>query len=93
MEPYILIEPIQFGELQEKRANAITWTVSPIVRGAEFAIAQCALIWENGPTDTRQIDMFNVEIDHTTLNNWGADDTVIDEVVLAYSPLFVRRNS
>lgn len=92
MESYILIEPIQFGELQEKKANAITWTVSPIVRGAEFAIANCGLIWENGPLDTRQIDSFNVEIDHTTLNNWGADDTVIDEVVLAYSPLFIRRN-
>jgi hypothetical protein len=36
--------------------------------------------------------MFDVEIDQTTLNNWGADDTVIDNVVLAYSPLFVRRN-
>jgi hypothetical protein len=93
METYILIEPIQFGELQEKKANAITWTVSPISRGAEFAIAQCALIWENGPADTRQVAIFSVEIDQTTLNNWGSDDTVIDEAVLAYSPLFVRRNS
>jgi len=92
METYILIEPIQFGELQEKKANAITWTVSPIGRGAEFAIAQCSLIWENGPTDTRQVNTFTVEINQTTLNSWGSDDTIIDDAVLAYSPLFIRRN-
>ena len=33
------------------------------------------------------------EIDNTTLQSWGSDDTVIDNVVLAYSPLFIRRNS
>ena len=92
MEPYILIEPIQFGELQEKQANAISWNVHSIVRGAAIAFAQCALIWENGPSDTKQVAAFTVEIDQTTLNNWGADDTVIDDVVLAYSPLFIRRN-
>jgi hypothetical protein len=37
--------------------------------------------------------MFTVEIDNTTLQNWGSDDTVIDDAVLAYSPLFVRRDS
>lgn len=92
MEPYILIEPIQFGQLQEKQANAIIWTVSPLMRGAQFAIASCTLIWEDGNGNTRHVDMFDVEIDQTTLNNWGSDDTVIDDVVLAYSPLFVRRN-
>jgi len=93
MVPYILIEPIQFGQLQEKQANAIIWTVSPLMRGAESATAFCTLIWEDGNGNTSHIDSFDVEIDHTTLNNWGADDTVIDEVVLAYSPLFIRRNS
>jgi hypothetical protein len=93
MEPYILIEPIQFGDLQEKKANAIIWTVSPLIRGAQSAIAQCALIWEDGNGNTWQVHVFDVEIDQETLNNWGSDDTVIDEVVLAYSPLFVRRGS
>ena len=92
MEPYVLIEPIQFGQLQEKRANAIIWTVSPLIRGAQSAIAQCTLIWEDGNGNTWQVDTFDVEIDQITLNNWGADDTVIDEVVLDYSPLFIRRN-
>lgn len=91
MGPYLLIEPIRFGELQEKQANAITWTVSPLIRGAEFAIAQCALIWEDGNNNTKHVDNFSVELDHQTLNNWGADDTVIDDAVLAYSPLFVKR--
>jgi len=92
MEPYILIEPIQFGELQEKQANAITWNVNSLYRGADSALAQCTLIWEDGNGNTWHVGVFNVEIDQQTLNNWGADDTVIDEVILAYSPLFVRRN-
>jgi len=93
MLPYILIEPIQFGQLQEKQANAITWTVSPLIRGAQSATAFCGLIWEDGNGNTRHVDEFTVELDHTTLNNWGADDTVIDEAILAYSPLFARRAS
>jgi hypothetical protein len=92
MEPYILIEPIQFGDLQEKKANAIIWTVSPLMRGAQSAIAQCALIWEDSNGNTWQVHVFDVEIDQETLNNWGSDDTVIDDAVLAYSPLFIRRN-
>ena len=92
MSPYLLIEPIQFGQLQEKKANAITWTVSPLIRGAEIAIVHCTLVWEDGNGNTWQSDSFDVELDHTTLNNWGADDTVIDDVILAYSPLFVKRN-
>jgi len=93
MRPYILIEPIQFGELQEKQANAITWTVSPLIRGAISATAQCALIWEDGNGNTVHVQNFTVELNQETLNNWGLDDTVIDDAVLAYSPLFVRRGT
>lgn len=92
MQPYILIEPIQFGELQEKQANAITWTVSPLIRGAISAYVQCYLLWEDGNGSTFQVQGFTIEIDNTTLQSWGSDDTVIDNVVLAYSPLFVKRN-
>lgn len=92
MIPYILIEPIQFGELQEKKANCISWTVTNLIRGAETAYANCYLIWEDGIGSTKQYDSFVVEIDHATLQAWGSDDSVIDDVVLAYSPLFVRRN-
>lgn len=91
MKPYLLIEPIQYGELQEKNANAIIWTVGQLMRGSTSATAVCTLIWEdNGNTYHR--DTFAVEINNTTLQAWGSDDTVIDDVVLAYSPLFVRRN-
>lgn len=91
MKPYILIEPINYGELQEKRANAITWNINNLVRGANTAIATCYLMWEeNG--NTVQNELFIVEIDNTTLQSWGSDDTIIDDVVLAYSPLFIRRN-
>lgn len=92
MGPNILIEPINYGELQEKKANAICWNVNYLVRGATTALATCYLIWEDGNGNTVQNESFVVEIDEQTLQNWGADDTVIDEVVLAYSPLFVRRN-
>lgn len=92
MKPYLLIEPIQYGELQEKRANAIVWNVNQLMRGAISATAICSLIWEeNG--NTYHSDSFTVELDQQTLNNWGADDTVIDDAVLAYSPLFIKRNS
>ena len=92
MQPYILIEPINYGELQEKKANAIAWNVTNLVRGATLAYATCYLIWDDGNGNTIQNDSFIVEINEQTLQNWGADDTVIDEVVLAYSPLFIRRN-
>lgn len=91
MKPYLLIEPIQFGELQEKQANAISWTVSPLIRGSESAIAYCSLIWEDGNGNTSHVQTFNVELDHTILNNWGADDTIIDDAIIAYSPLFIKR--
>jgi hypothetical protein len=61
------------------------------MRGSTSTIAICTLIWEeNGNTYYR--DSFTVEIDNQTLQNWGSDDTVIDNIVLEYSPLFVRRN-
>jgi hypothetical protein len=91
MESYLLIEPIQYGELQEKKANAIVWNIGQLMRGSTSATAMCTLIWEeNGNTYYR--DSFTVEIDNQTLQNWGSDDTVIDNIVLEYSPLFVRRN-
>jgi len=91
MEPYILIEPIHYGELQEKKSNAIVWNVSQLMRGSTSAVAVCTLIWEEN-SNTYYRDSFTVEIDEQTLQNWGSDDTVIDEVVLKYSPLFIRRN-
>ncbi|MFM9143092.1 MAG: hypothetical protein ACKOPP_03730 [Bacteroidota bacterium] len=89
MQP-LLIKPIQFGELQEKTANAITWQVNGLIRGATEAHAECSLIFVKPDGGTEYVSSFNVTIDNTTLQSWGADDSVIDDVVLAYSPLFER---
>ena len=87
---YFKIKPITFGQLQEKQANAITWQVNGLIRGAIEAYATCGLIWINPDGSSVQADTFNVPIDNATLQSWGADDSVIDDVVLAYSPLFEK---
>lgn len=90
MISHIKIKPITFGELQEKQANAITWYVSQLQRNGDSAIANCSLINIIDNENSEFVGSFLVEIDHATLQLWGADDTIIDDVVLAYSPLFER---
>lgn len=87
---YILIQPIQFGELQEKTANAITWQVNGLMRGATEANAFCSLILVKPDGGSEYVSSFNVTIDNDTLQSWGEDDTVIDDAVIAYSPLFIK---
>lgn len=87
---YIKIKPIQFGELQEKTANAIVWQVNQLFRNAQEAIADCSLINVKSDGSSEHVSMFQVNIDYNTLQAWGADDSVIDNVVLAYSPLFEK---
>lgn len=88
---YLDIQPITFGTLQEKKANAIAWQVNGLVRGATEAIAECSLIWIDINGNTSESGMqFSVNINNATLQSWGADDSVIDDVVLAYSPLFIK---
>lgn len=87
---YINIKPIQFGEFQEKTANAITWTVGEIQRNAQSAIAFCGIINIKADGSSEQVSTFIVNLDYDTLQAWGADDSVIDDVVLAYSPLFEK---
>lgn len=90
MSYYISIQPINVGPLQEKQANAITWQVNGLIRGANEAQAACGLIWVNPDGSSVQADTFIVPIDNATLQAWGADDSVIDDVILAYSPLFIK---
>jgi hypothetical protein len=92
MSYYISIQPINVGPLQEKQANAITWQVNGLIRGAESAVADCALIKVNPDGSSEHAANFQVPIDNSTLQAWGADDSVIDNVVLAYSPLFIPIN-
>ena len=68
MQPYILIEPINYGSLQEKKSNAICWNVNNIVRGAKTAYATCYLIWEDSNGNTIQNDSF-IDRKSTRLNS------------------------
>ena len=90
MTNYIPIQPIQIGDLQEKSANGITWQVNGLIRGATEATAYCTLIWVYPDGGTSYVMSFQVNIDNDTLQSWGDDDSVIDNIVLAYSPLFIR---
>jgi hypothetical protein len=85
---YIRIKPIQYGELQEKTANAITWQVNGLSRNGEEATAYCGLILIHPDGSSEHVSSFMVTIDYATLQAWGADDSVIDNKVLSYSPLF-----
>jgi hypothetical protein len=86
----LLIEPITFGVLDEFAANAIVWTVGTIERGANEAVVDCGLInlTENGST---QVHTFSLPIPNEVLQAWGEDDSVIDSLVLSYSPKFKVR--
>lgn len=91
MNYYLRIKEIRLGTLQEKVANAIIWSVASLMRGQTSAYAQCSLIYVNADGGTVEVgEYFTVEITNDILQQWGADDTVIDDVVLAYSPLFVK---
>lgn len=90
MDYYIKIKPIRIGELQEKEANAITWQVNGLMRNATMAYADCSLIYVKDDGGSVYVSSFQVEIDNTTLQAWGSDDSVIDDAVLAYSPLFEK---
>lgn len=87
---YIKINPIQFGELQEKTANAITWQVNGLMKNCTEAVAYCSLIYVKNDGGSEYISSFVVNIDNNTLQAWGADDSVIDDSILAYSPLFIK---
>lgn len=92
MNPFIDIEPIRIGELQEKIANAITWDIVGLQRGAKQATAMCSLIYSDGYGNTSYVSSFQVIIDEKTLNSWGEDDTVIDDAIINFSPLFIKKN-
>jgi hypothetical protein len=92
MNTYLRIQEINFGELQEKKANAIIWNVQSLMRGVTEAIVNCSLIYilpNNGGTIESNY-YFNMVIPDNILQAWGADDSVIDDFVLTYSPMFVK---
>ena len=91
MNNYLRIKEINFGELQEKKANAIVWTVASLMRNMTEATINCALIYvlnDGGSIESNYY--FSMTIPDTILQSWGADDSVIDDFVLTYSPLFQK---
>ena len=85
---YIKIKPIQVGALKEKNVNAIYWTIT-LTKNIQEAIAKCNLVWANEDGGTIERDeYFEVVIPNNVLQSWGADDSVIDNHILTYSPLF-----
>ena len=88
---YLRIQEINFGELQEKTANAIVWNVPNLMRNATEATVQCSLIFVNVDGSTLDSNYyFSMEIPNNVLQSWGSDDSVIDDFVLTFSPLFVK---
>ena len=88
---YIKIKEIRLGTLQEKPANAIVWNVTNLMRNQTSASAKCSLIFVKEDEGTIEVgEYFTVEISNEVLQQWGSNDSVIDDVVLAYSPLFIK---
>lgn len=46
-------------------------------------------IADNG-TQTNAFEDFSIEIPNDVLQQWGSDDSVIDNHILTYSPLFEK---
>ena len=88
---YLRIQEITFGELQEKKANAIVWNVPGLMRNATEATVECALIFVNPDGGTMESNYyFSMIIPDSILQQWGSDDTVVDDFVITYSPLFIK---
>lgn len=88
---YLRIQEITFGELQEKKANAIVWNVPNLMRNSTTATVNCSLIFVNPDGGTAETNSyFNMEIPEIVLQSWGSDDSVIDDFVITYSPLFIK---
>jgi hypothetical protein len=90
---YLRLKSFKTGQLQEKDCNAIYWTVT-LNRNITNAEVQCSLIFVDADNGTRDLNQnFTMIIPDSVLQNWGADDSVIDDFVITYSPLFIKDNS
>lgn len=90
---YLRLLPFKTGTLQEKDCNAIYWSVT-LNRNITDAEVNCSLLFvelDNGTIDLNE--NFTMTIPDSVLQNWGADDSVIDDFVLTYSPLFIKDSS
>lgn len=87
---YLKLMPFKVGSLQEKNCNAIYWTIT-LNRNITDAEVKCSLLFVDTDNGTHGLnENFSMIVPNAILQNWGADDSVIDDFVLTYSPLFVK---
>lgn len=87
---YLRLVPFQTGQLLEKQCNAIFWSVV-LNRNITNAELNCSLIYVTEDGGTKDLlENFTMVIPDEVLQSWGADDSVIDDLVLTYSPLFIK---
>lgn len=90
---YLRLVPFQTGQLLEKQCNAIYWSVE-LIRNITDAEVSCSLLFVGADGGTKDLnENFTMVIPDEVLQSWGADDSVIDDLVLTYSPLFIKDTS
>ena len=90
---YLRLQPFKTGTLLEKDCNALYWTVT-LSRNITDAEASCSLLFVDADGGTKDLNQnFTMTIPNSVLQNWGADDSVIDDFVITYSPLFIKDTS
>ena len=87
---YLRLQTFRTGQLLEKQCNAIYWSVM-LNRNITNAEVNCSLIFVDADNGTHDLnENFTMVIPDEVLQNWGADDSVIDNLILTYSPLFIK---
>lgn len=90
---YLRLQPFKTSQFLEKDCNAIYWTIT-LNRNITDAEANCSLLFVDANNGTHDLnEHFIMTIPNTILQSWGADDSVIDNFVCTYSPLFIKDTS
>jgi hypothetical protein len=87
---YLRLQTFRTGQLLEKQCNAIYWSVM-LNRNITNAEVNCSLIFVDADNGTHDLnENFTMVIPDEVLQNWGADDSIIDDFILTYSSLFIK---
>jgi hypothetical protein len=90
---YLRLVEFPTGNLLQNKCNAIFWSVV-LNRNITNAEVNCSLIYVTDDGGTKDLgEHFTMIIPDSVLQSWGADDSVIDDLVLTYSPLFIKDTS
>jgi len=90
---YLRLQPFKTGQFLQKDCNAIYWTIT-LNRNITDAEANCSLLFVDADNGTHDLnENFTMLIPNSVLQSWGSDDSVIDDFILTYSPLFIKDSS